>query len=409
LRLPIHAEGDPRAGFGLAVALLAAGETLVWAALFYSFAALLLAWEADLGWVKSDLMLGFTLAILTSAIFAPLFGKLIDAGHGRWVLGGGAIAGSAFLLLLAQVTERVEFIAIWVLIGAAQAACLYEPCFAFVTKNTGQKSRWAITRITLVAGFASTLAFPAAAYLVEVFGWRMALTVFALVIGLLAAPLMFFGAGMLERTAPDGQAPHVPSVNRAAVRTAMGRFEFWLLAVLFSFISLNHAMLLSHILPLIVDRGATAAQAVLAAMVIGPAQVAGRVVMMRLEKRVSVQVVTLWAISGGILAALVLLLAGSFPMLVFVFVLLQGASFGVISILRQVMVAEILGRVAFGAIASRIAVPFLVSAATAPYIGAVLWRIGGYDLVVLVALSFVSLALLLLLVLRRKSDGLPAS
>ncbi|NOX72956.1 MAG: MFS transporter, partial [Alphaproteobacteria bacterium] len=358
-------------------------------------------WEADLGWAKSDLMLGFTLAILTSAVFAPVYGKLIDAGHGRWVLTGGAIAGAVLLTLLAQVTDRVEFITIWILIGAAQAACLYEPCFAFVTKNTGASSRWAITRITLAAGFASTLAFPAAAYLAEAYGWRLALIVFAMVIGLVAAPMMFAGAVMLERAAPGGRKEHVPSVNRAAVRFAMGRVEFWLLAALFSFISLNHAMLLSHILPLIVDRGATAAQAVMAAMVIGPAQVAGRVVMMRLEKRVSIQTVTLWAISGGCLAALVLLLAGLFPMLVFVFALLQGASFGVISILRQVMVAEILGRVAFGAIASRIAVPFLVSAATAPYIGAVLWRIGGYDLVVLTALGFVLTALLLLLILHR--------
>jgi predicted MFS family arabinose efflux permease len=401
LRRLIHAERDTGRGIGLAVALLAAGETLVWAGLFYSFAALLLAWEADLGWVKSDLMLGFTLAILTSAVFAPLFGKLIDAGHGRWVLTGGAIAGAVLLTLLAQVTERIEFITIWMLIGAAQAACLYEPCFAFVTKNTGASSRWAITRITLVAGFASTLAFPAAAYLAEAYGWRLALITFAVVIALLAAPMMFVGALLLERAAPDGLAPHQPGVNRAAVKTAMRRVEFWLLAALFSFISLNHAMLLSHILPVIVDRGATAAQAVFAAMLIGPAQVAGRVVMMRLEKRVSVQMVTLWAISGGILAALVLLLAGVFPALVFVFVVLQGAAFGVISILRQVMVAEILGRTAFGAIASRIAVPFLISAATAPYIGAVLWRFGGYNLVVLTALGFVSMALILLLILRR--------
>jgi hypothetical protein len=34
---------------------LAIGETLVWAGLFYIFAALLLSWERDLGWPKTGL------------------------------------------------------------------------------------------------------------------------------------------------------------------------------------------------------------------------------------------------------------------------------------------------------------------------------------------------------------------
>ncbi|MFT5006407.1 MAG: putative MFS family arabinose efflux permease [Paracoccaceae bacterium] len=377
------------------------GETLVWAGLFYTFAALLLHWEADLSWAKTDLMLGFTLAILTSAIFAPVFGRLIDAGYGKWVLTGGAVTGAGLLVLLAHAQSRVEFITLWMMIGAAQAACLYEPCFAFITRVVAGQARAAITRITLVAGFASTLAFPLAATLAQDYGWRGALLVFAGIVGFAAAPLLFFGATLLENSVPEPAVSASHSVNKAAVRRAIHRVEFWLIAGAFAFISLIHSMVISHILPMFVDRGATAPEAVQAAMLIGPAQVAGRLLMMRLEKQVSTSGVALWAISGGCVAASVLFLAGFQPALVFPFAILQGASFGVVSILRQVLVAEVLGRVAFGAISSRVAIPFLVAAATAPYIAAVLWNIGGYDLVIITALCFALAGLVSVMMLRR--------
>ena len=48
--------------------------------------ALLPTWEAELGWSKTDLSAGFTLALVASALLAPLAGRLIDHGHGRAVL-----------------------------------------------------------------------------------------------------------------------------------------------------------------------------------------------------------------------------------------------------------------------------------------------------------------------------------
>ena len=41
---------------------LAVAETLVWAALYYSFPALLLEWERNLGWSKTELAGALTLA-----------------------------------------------------------------------------------------------------------------------------------------------------------------------------------------------------------------------------------------------------------------------------------------------------------------------------------------------------------
>ena len=62
---------------------LAVAETIVWAAMYYAFPALLPAWEQDLGWSKTELSATFTLSLAVSALLAPVAGRLIDHGRGR--------------------------------------------------------------------------------------------------------------------------------------------------------------------------------------------------------------------------------------------------------------------------------------------------------------------------------------
>lgn len=77
---------------------------------------------------------------------------------------------------------------------------------------------------------------------------------------------------------------------------------------------------------------------------------------------------------------------------VFAFALLFGASYGVVSILKPVVMAEVLGRRAFGKIAGFMAAPFLIAAAVAPQAGALLLRADGHDLALVVAPGMAALA-----------------
>ena len=79
----------------------AIAETLVWAAYYYSFPALLPTWEADLGFSKTALTGAFTLSLIVSAVFAPIVGRLIDYGYGKLLFAGGA--GFASILLLSLI------------------------------------------------------------------------------------------------------------------------------------------------------------------------------------------------------------------------------------------------------------------------------------------------------------------
>ena len=100
-----------------AILFLAIGQTLVWAALYYLFPALLLRWEESLGWSKANLTAAVTLAIFVSAFAAPLAGKLIDAGKGALMMATSTFLGGLCLIWLSLVTLLIEFYLVWGLIG----------------------------------------------------------------------------------------------------------------------------------------------------------------------------------------------------------------------------------------------------------------------------------------------------
>ncbi|MFM7443668.1 MAG: MFS transporter [Tabrizicola sp.] len=387
---------------GSAVWLLAVGQTLIYAGCYYSFPALLPDLEAATGWTKAELALGPTLAFLVMAGLTPFTGRLVDRGLG----------GEMRVWLLAVIAFGVEglglggrvagWLALWALIGVAQAGSLYETCFAFLTRRMGDGARAAITRVTLVAGFAGTVAFPLGHWLGEAFGGQGALLVFAGLV-LLAAPLNAAAVRQLRRRERAGQVipPSPPGVLQAALR----RPAFWAIALGFLAVYLNHGILITYALVLFADRGAASGMAALAAACIGPAQVAGRLVLLAAGARVSTGQATMASLGSMVVAVGLLWLAGVAPLLIFAFALAQGAGIGLTSILRPVLIAEVLGRQGFGAISGAAAVSPILASAAAPSVGAGLLAVGGPGLVyaVCLGLAVVGLALMAGLLARRES------
>ncbi len=365
--------------------LLAVGQTAGFAAIVYVFGAILLSLEAGSGWHRAELALGPTLALLTQAGLAPFSGRLVDRGLGGALLGGAAALGGLCLLALSQVGQIALWYLLWIVIGVAQAASLYETCFSFLTRRLGPFARDAIIRVTLVAGFASTFAFPLGAWAGAAFGWRGALLVFAAVQIVVTVPANLLGVRYLRRGERRG-GPMVPT-PRGAVRHALGRPEFWALAGFFGLLMGNHMMLTTFALPVLADRGAAPALAVLVASSVGPMQVAGRALLMfggdRIPAGGAARAITL-----GMAAASGALLAASGQTVLFVaYAVGQGASIGIQSILRPLLTAEALGQQNFGAVSGAVAMAPLTASAAAPVLGALLISAGGVTLLLWVALA----------------------
>jgi MFS family permease len=370
---------------------LAIAQIFMWAAMYYLFPALFLVWERDLGWSKTELSGAFTLALVVSAVLAPGVGRIIDRGFGCRIFTGSAILGSLLLVLLSMVSKLWQFYAVWTLIGMAMSGGLYEACFAILTRIMGTRAKQAITIVTLIAGFAGTVAFPGAHALVGIIGWRGAVLTFAAAVLFIATPLIWFGCRFSERHCETCRviAGHEKIERLDVFRSA----RFWLLAAAYTAIALDHGVLLTHLLPLLNDRGIPSQTAVLAASMIGPMQVAGRLAMIAVGNRVSTLGISIVAYIAMATAALSLLGSGTVTVFLAIFILLQGAGFGVMSIMRPVMTAELFGRNNFGLISGSLAVPYLGAAAAAPTIAALIYWAGGYDLVILFASGTAGLGL----------------
>jgi len=380
------------------VLFLAVAQMLIWAATFYSFPAMLLRWEEAFGWGRGEITGAITLAVMISAATSLIAGRLIDRGNGAIMMASCALMGGIAIGLLSLVDELWQFYALWAFIGAMNGCCLYEPCFALVTRARGIDAKQGIILITLIAGFAGTLSFPLAHTMSDLFGWQSAVITYSIIASCIAAPLMYLGASEIENN-PTSVFRH--EIKRKPSVSVYRNNRFWFLGIGFSFGAVLHGVTLHHLLPIMQDRGASGDTAVLAASFIGPMQVAGRLVMLAFEKHVSLRLITICCFSAMGMSSLTLYLAGASPGFIAAFVIFFGGAYGVVSIIRPLIAREILGEEHFGKKSGGLAALYLFGGAVAPYLGSVVWNFGGYDLVLLSLVALAAAGLLLYLVAQR--------
>jgi MFS family permease len=225
---------------------LALGQIVAWAILYYGFSSFVLPMARELGWPKATLMGAFTLGLLVMGLANYAVGAAIDQGRGRLVMTAGSVLGGVSCALWALVTQPWMLYLAMALAGAAMAMTLYEPAFNVLTKRYPTRYREGITLLTLVAGFASTLSFPACAALVGALGWRGALWVMAAVLVLGIAPLhAWLLRGPALGVSPQGHDPQDDATLHGALRTP----AFWLLTLAFTLYAFASSALWAHVMP----------------------------------------------------------------------------------------------------------------------------------------------------------------
>ncbi len=378
---------------------MAFGQTIFWAGLYYIFPALIVRWEAEFGWTKSELTAALTMGLVTSAIVSPLAGRLIDKGHGALLLAGGGAFGGVLVCALGFVTDLSVFYGIWVGLGASMACCLYEPCFSFLLRNKGLEAKRPITIITLVAGLAGTITFPVSHLISDVAGWRTALFVFVAVICFVGVPLIWFGARAIERNAnitlDETDIKHQENGRRYGF---LFEAKFWFLAFGFMLLYMNHSAIINHFLLLLKDRQFDPDLAIFAVTFMGPMQVLGRFTMMILERFVSSIVGAMVSFVFVSLATASMMGAAIVPELIIAFIVLQGSGVGIMTIMKPMVSRQILGAENYGLKSGAQAVPYMIGSAFAALIGSLIWGIGGYDLVLKVLLAAPILGLVFFLI-----------
>lgn len=361
----MDADGHPPPASRLTarVAALGVAQIVSWGTLFYAIAVLGAPMRADLR-VSDALLFGaFSAGLLLSGAASPAIGRWIDAGHARTALAGGSCVGALACALLAIAQGPVSMCAGWLVAGAAMALTLYDPAFATLHTMSGARYRRAVTALTLFGGFASTVFWPLALVIAEAIGWRGAFAVFA---GLHLALCLPLHLAAIPR--PGGGAELAPESRLPAdarAPAADGATLFWL-ALALSGAAFAAAAVSAHAIGLLTAAGLSAAEAVAAGALVGPLQVAGRVVEFTVWRKASARAVGAFAFVLLAAALLTLTQVRGVAAAAFAFTALYGFANGIVTIARGTVPAELFGRRGFGALLGRLARPQLYARALAP-------------------------------------------
>ena len=384
------------------VARLGTAQTLAWASSYYLPAMLAAPMAHDLGVATPTVFAAFSVALIVSALLGPFAGRAIDRHGGRPVLVGTNLLFAASLVGMALAQGPAGLFAAWVLMGVAMGSGLYEAAFATLVRLYGQGARGAITGITLIAGFASTVGWPLSAWMETQWGWRGACAGWAALHLLVGVPLNGWlpRADTAKKPPPPSMdepvaaasEPAAPATSAAAhpLRTTM------LLSFVFAVTWFTSTAMAAHLPRLLQASGTSLQAAVALAALVGPAQVAARLLefglLRRLHPLLSAQ---LAAAAHPVGAGLLMALGGPAAA---VFTLLHGAGNGILTIAKGTLPLVLFGPAGYGARQGLMMVPARVAQAFAPVLfGMALDHAGAAALWLTTLLGLAALAALWLL------------
>ncbi|WP_404300403.1 MFS transporter [Alicycliphilus denitrificans] len=373
--------------------ILGVAQTLAWASSYYLPAVLAGAMGQEVGLSASAVFGAFSLALLFSAAIGPWAGRAIDRVGGRPVLITSNVLFALGLMGLSQASQPLHIFAAWAVLGLAMGSGLYEAAFATVVRLHGQEARGAITGITLLAGFASTIGWPLTAYLEATLGWRGACMVWAALQLCIGLPLN----AMLPKEASGARqalATTRPAAAAAGMAPARQRRAALLMACVFAIAWFNSTAMAAHLPQVLQASGVALAAAIGIAALVGPAQVAGRLIEFTLLKRahplLSARLATLAHPVGVVLLAL----AGSHAAAAFA--VLHGLGNGILTIAIGTLPLLIFGAQGYGQRQGFLMVPARIVQAGAPFVfglaverwgAGVLWLSGALGVVACSALA----------------------
>jgi MFS family permease len=370
------------------VIALGSAQTLAWGSTYYLPAILATPMARDIGVSNGFVYGAFSAALAVAAVLGPAAGRRIDRFGGRGVLTVSSLIFAAGLATLGSSQSAGTLLAGWLIIGIGMAAGLYEAAFSTLAGIYRADARRSITGITLLAGFASTVCWPISAYMEAEIGWRGACFVWAAAHVVIGLPLnrLFVPPGAKSNVsgAHESSCPHGKSGTRAMV----------LLAAVFAATWFTSTAMAAHLPRLLQEVGASPVAAVAAAALVGPAQVAGRILEFGVLQRFHPLLSARLAALAHPLGAVAVMALGA-PAAI-AFALLHGAGNGILTIAKGTLPLAIFGPSGYGFRQGVLMAPARFAQAGAPFLFAVLMdRFGAAALLLSTALGLAGLAALL--------------
>jgi MFS family permease len=360
---------------------LSLGQLITWGSVFYGFALFVGPAEQSLSLDRAQTSLAFSLGLLAEGILAYPVGRWIDRGYERAAMTAGSLAMAAGLGALALVQSAAGFFAVWIALGAAFSATLYNPAFAVVTRRFPNDYRRAIITLTFLGGLASTVFIPLTALLISQWGWRAAAAALATIHLCVCVPIHWIvlrhapGPSVAQDAASSTPPPGLGLLLRSPAFLLIGVFVVLMMGVT--------AALPVHMVSLLRESGLHEAWVIAIPACIGVIQVVGRLLLFFFERRFDVHLanrVIPILIPLGLAALLASIGAGALaPLLGLLFVLLYGLGNGMLTIVKGTAMAQYVDRSRVASLNGALGVPTAAARALAPLALGLWWsREAGY-------------------------------
>jgi predicted MFS family arabinose efflux permease len=371
---PVLAASSRFGGHGPLLLGLALTRIIGWGSTFYSPSVLVGALDREIGLNAEIVFGGITILLITGALVAPAIGRILDREGTRRSMCIGAVICALGLAVLSLAQGPVSYLASWFVIGLGHAMSLANTGNVTISQLMGDRTRRVIGLMMLVTGLASSVFWPLTAVLMNAFGWRATLLIFAAMQLVIVLPI-YASIPRCRRAAVPASAakPEAVSVGeRGRVAPEARRTAFWLVALAFSASGLVSWGLPLHLISLFQEAGLTQAQAVWVATLSGPATLAARAIDATLGERLPAEKVALFGLLLGPLLCLALPFVTMTITAAAVFVVLFSAALGVISIARATLPLALFGRNGFATMLGKLTVPQNMTFAAAPLLFAVM-------------------------------------
>lgn len=347
-------------------------EIISWGVLYYAFTVLSHRISTDTGWSAPMVTAAFSAGLVTSAVVGIPIGRWLDRIGPRWLMTSGSALGALAIVAVVGAPTYPWFVGAWVFAGVAMSMVFYAPAFAALTRFFDARAIGALTVLTLVAGFSSTVFAPLTAALEHGLGWRRAYLVLAAVLATITVPAHFFG---LRRPWPTVDSEHHAETPTATARSG----AFLALVAAFALAGLASYAVIANLVPLMDQRGIDTGAAALALGIGGAGQVLGRLGYQVLVRRVGVMPRTVVVMAGVAATTGLLGVFSGYAALVAV-VIGAGVMRGIMTLLQATAVSERWGTTHYGHLSALLNAPIMIATAVGPFVGAALASLlGGYS------------------------------
>ncbi|MYR42271.1 MFS transporter [Streptomyces sp. SID5910] len=363
-----------------------------WGIVYYAFPVLNPQITMATGWSATATTAAFSAALLMSAIAGIRIGRILDARGPRTVMTVGSAVGTVSLVIIANAPNLTLFTAGWLLAGFAMASTFYQPAFAALTRWWAPNHVRALTIVTLVGGLASTVFAPLTAQLANHFSWRHTYLLLALVLATVTVPVHAYA---LRGPWPATPPPSTTGETASTVVITRSR-PFLLLATALTLSAFATYAVVITLVPLLLDRGHTAAEAAWALGLGGAGQTLGRTLYASLARRSSPALRAAVLIGmGGVTTAAFALIPGPYGVLAALAVI-AGTVRGNLTLLQATAITDRWGANRYGRLSGLLAAPTTTASALAPFAGTALAApLGGYPhLFAVLALTSAAAALI---------------